>query len=164
MWSLIPWKQSERGNGGVLSADPVDRMEQDFSRMRDNFERLVQQMWGHWPTPSNRFVNDRFGMGLDVDETDTHYIASLDAPGFEVEDFEVKACGNRLCVKAQRNESQQSGEKSFQRYGRMERSFTLPEGVEADQIEARYHSGVLELKIPKGQEAESTRRIEVKSA
>src|SRR5947208_2465406 len=46
-------------------------------------------------------------------------------------------------------------------YGRFERLFTLPSGINADKIEARYHNGVLELAIPKGQAARA-KRVEIK--
>ena len=48
-------------------------------------------------------------------------------------------------------------------YGRFHETFTLPQGVMSDQIDARYHNGVLELHLPKSEEAKA-KRIAVKSA
>jgi HSP20 family protein len=86
----------------------------------------------------------------------------MDAPGFEVEDFDVSVAGTHALVKAERKESHNGKNGSSSRYGRLERTFALPEGVEADQVEARYHSGVLELKFPKGKHAANAKRIAVK--
>ena len=157
-WNLIPWERNEGGSSNrSMTAEPFER---EFSRMRDEFDNLFHRMWNDWPI-SERYLSR---VGLDVDETDTHYVARMEAPGYEVEDFDVHASGNRVSVKAEHKESQDTEGGSFRRYGSFERTFTIPEGVEADQIEARYHSGILELKIPKGKEAENAKKITVKSA
>lgn len=158
MWNLIPWKKNQPSNmGGTLTAEPFER---EFARIRDDFDHLLQRMWSGWGI-DDRWLN-RFGM--DVEETDTHYVAHMDAPGFEVDDFDVSVTGTHVLVKAERKESHKGKNGSSTRYGRFERTFALPEGVDADQIEAHYHSGVLELKFPKGKHAENAKRITVKAA
>ena len=156
MWSLVPWKK-QIGNGGTLTADPMER---EFSRIRHDFDSLLERMWSGLPAFSNEFFDSRFG--LDVDETDTHYLASVPAPGFELDDFDVHVSGGPLVVKAERKESQKGNGGSSYRYGRFERSIPIPEGVEHDQIEAHYHNGILELRIPKGKKTEA-KRISVKA-
>ena len=157
MWSLIPWKK--QGNGGTLTAEPFER---EFNRIRDEFDTLMSRMWRGFPASEDLFSN-RYGWGLDVDETDTHYVARVPAPGFEVDDFDVHIAGHQLVVKAERKESQEgkNGGSSY-RYGRVQQMIPLPEGAETDKIDASYHSGVLELKIPKGKES-TARRITVKA-
>lgn len=159
MWSLKPWKKQETThNGGTMTVSPIER---EFSRIRDDFDRLLERMWSGSPFAMTEYFDGRWG--LDVDETDTHYVARLDAPGFEVEDFDVHASGNHLVVKAERKEAQRGKNGSSYRYGRFERTIPLPDGAEAEQIEARYHSGVLELHIPKGKETQNVKKIAVKS-
>ena len=159
MWNLIPWKSSS-GNGGTLSVEPFER---DFNRIRREFDSLFTRMWSGLPAFGDDLIESRVGWGVDVDETDTHFIVRVPAPGFEVEDFDVHVSGNHLVVKAERKESQddKNGNSGF-RYGRVQRMIALPEGVETDQIDASYHSGVLELKIAKGKESQA-KRIEVKA-
>jgi HSP20 family protein len=161
MWSLVPWKK-QSGNGGSLTAEPFER---EFSRIRREFDSLMDRMWSGLPA----FGGDVFGgdyfekrFGLDVDETETHYIANVAAPGFELDDFDVHVAGGHLVIKAERKESEKGKSGSSFRYGRLERSIPLPEGVYQDQIEAQYRNGVLELKIPKGQQAQA-KRIAVKA-
>ena len=48
-------------------------------------------------------------------------------------------------------------------YGAFERSVTLPEGVDATQVEAKYANGILEVRVPTPQ-AVTPRMIEVKAA
>jgi len=140
-----------------LTAEPFER---EFARIRGDFDHLLQRMWSGWGI-DDRWM-DRFGM--DVEETDTHYVVHMDAPGFEVEDFDISAIGTHVRMRAERKESHEGKNGSSTRYGRFERTFALPEGVDADQIEASYHSGVLDLKLPKGRHAENRKRITVKAA
>jgi HSP20 family protein len=158
MWSLIPWKKNS-GNSGTLSVEPFER---DLNRIRQEFDSLLTRLWSGFPGFSDE-LEGRFGWGLDVDEDATHYIARVPAPGFEVEDFDIHVSGNHLVVKAEHKETEEgkNGRSSF-RYGRVQRMIPLPDGAETDQIDAKYRNGVLELKIPKGKQAE-TKRIAVKS-
>lgn len=158
MWNLIPWKKNQSSNaGGGLTAEPFER---EFARIRDDFDHLLQRMWSGWD------VNDCWmqNHGMDVEETETHYVIHMDAPGFEVDQFDVSVAGTHVLVKAERNETRKGKNGSSTRYGRFERSFALPEGVEPDQIEASYRSGVLELKFPKGKSSKNVKRIAVQAA
>jgi len=156
MWNLIPWKK-ETGNGGALTAEPFER---EFSRIRNEFDSLLQRMWSGLPAFSDDFFESRWG--LDVEETDTHYVARVAAPGFELGDFDVYVSGSNLIMKAEHKESQEGKNGSRYRYGKFQRSIPLPDGVKQDQIEAQYRSGVLELKIPKGEQTQA-KRITVKA-
>jgi len=159
MWNLVPWKSSG-GNVGTLAGEPMER---EFNRMRRDFDRLFARMWSGLPALDNDFFENHGGWGVDIDETDTHFIARVPAPGFEAEDFDVNISGNCLVVKAERKQSQddKNGGSRF-RYGQVQRMISLPDGVETDQIDASYHSGVLELKVPKGQ-ASLAKRVEVRA-
>ena len=88
--------------------------------------------------------------GLDVEDKGNEYVVHAEAPGFEPADFDVQVTGDLVTVKAEKK--QESKEKGTQ-YRSFERSFTLPHGSAADKIEARYHNGVLDLRLPKSPEA-----------
>jgi HSP20 family protein len=158
MWNLIPWKKPN-GNGGALAVEPFER---EFNRIRDEFDSLLSRMWSGMPAFGDGLEN-RFGWGPEVEETDSHYVARLPAPGFEIGDFDVHVAGNHLVVKAERKESQEAknGGAAY-RYGRVQQMIPLPEGTDADQIDANYRNGVLELKLPKGKESHA-RRITIKA-
>ena len=95
----------------------------------------------------------------DMDETDSHYLISLDLPGVRKEDIQVHAEGNRLSIHAERKEEEREGrgKKSSSRrfFGSFDRSFTLPESIEAEKIEGNFRNGVLELAIPKREKAKA---------
>ena len=157
MWSLIPWKKSD---GGALTSEPF---EQELSRIRSDFDLLFNRVFRGLPAMGNEFFDSRPSWGLDVDETETHYVARVPAPGYEVEDFDVHVAGNHLVVKAEHQETQEgrNGGSGY-RYGRVQRMIPLPDGAETDKIDANYHSGILELRIPKGKQSQA-KRITVKS-
>ena len=157
MWNLMPWKKLE---GSGLASQPIER---DFSRLRSDFDSLLDRMWHSWPALGDEWLDGRFGGGLDVDETDSHYVVHVTAPGFEVGDFEVSISGKQLVIKAERKESANGHSGSSYRYGRVQRTMPLPDGAQTDLIDAEYRAGILTLKMPKGKETEA-RRIPVKSA
>ena len=156
MWNIIPWKKNG-GDGGALTAEPFER---EFSRIRHDFDSLMQRMWTGFPGFSDEFFESRFG--LDVEETDTHYVASIPAPGFELSDFDVHVSGNHLTVKAERKQEEKGKNGSSFHYGKFQRTIPLPDGVKHADIEACYKSGILELKIPKGEQSQA-KRITVKA-
>ena len=80
-----------------------------------------------------------------------------DTPGFELGDFNVEIVGNNLVLKAERKVEEKKGNGRHYREGRLYRTVSLPRGVEADRCDARYHNGVLEIHVPKGQGAKGTR-------
>jgi HSP20 family protein len=156
MWNLIPWKKNG-GDGGVMTAEPFER---DFSRLRNEFDSLLSRMWSGSPLFGDDFFESRWG--LDVDETETHYVARVPAPGFDLSDFDVYVSGNHLVIKAERNESHDGKNGKSQRWGKFHTTVPLPDGVQQDQIDAQYRNGVLELKFPKGQTSQA-KRITVKA-
>jgi len=84
-------------------------------------------------------------------------LVRADAPGFEAGDFDVQVANDVLTIKAERKE-----EKDGQVERQLYRTLTLPAGVRADDVEARYRNGVLELRLPRAEEA-AGKRIEVKA-
>ena len=129
-------------------------MQNRLVQFRDEFNSLIDKFW-------HGNVGEHFGMsgwGVNFDEDDMEYVVRAEAPGFEADDFNVQVRGNHLVVTAEHKEEQQNDKnESLYHYGRFQRSLSLPQGAEADNITARYHSGVLELHVPKGGEVKGKR-------
>ena len=75
----------------------------------------------------------------------------------------------RLTIKGEKNEVKEDKQKDYyqseRRYGSFQRSFQLPEGVDADKIDANFAKGVLTVKLPKTAEAKKAeKKITVKAA
>jgi HSP20 family protein len=95
---------------------------------------------------------------FDVKETNNSYIFKADLPGMKENDLDIAVTGNRLTISGKREaEERQEGETYYayeRNYGAFTRSFTLPEGVDADHVQADLRDGVLTLTLPKRPEAQ----------
>jgi HSP20 family protein len=107
-----------------------------------------------------------FTPDFEVKETPNAFVFKADLPGVEEKDLEIHVSGNRLTISGHRDaEERQEGETwyAYERsYGTFTRTFTLPEGVDADHVQADLQSGVLTVTVPKHPEAQP-KRIAVKS-
>jgi len=98
---------------------------------------------------------------------DGTYVIQFALAGVDPKEVNVSITDNVLTVKGERKADHDStGRDYFVRevvYGPFERSVTLPEGVDAAQVEAKYVNGVLEVRVPTPRAA-TPRKIEVKAA
>jgi HSP20 family protein len=84
------------------------------------------------------------------------------------EDFHVTCDNGVLSITAEREEKKEEKDKNYTRreynYNSFSRSFTLPEAVRADQVNAKYENGVLQLSLPKKEKATAKPKREIKIA
>ena len=158
MASLIPWKRRNEEKGGGRAGRTSARCARADApgvgfAVRSVLQRLAELAGGDWPVT---------GWGFDVDDTGKEIVVHAEAPGFEPDDFNVEIVGDNLVLKAERKEEDKGGNGYHFRQERLYRTVALPHGVEADKIDARYHNGVLEIRMPKGEEAKG-KRITVKA-
>ena len=85
------------------------------------------------------------------------YLVSLAVPGMKKDDFKIDVDGNMLTISSEKEETKEEKEKKFTRkeynYSSFSRSFTLPEEINKEKIEAKYEDGVLKLVLPRKEEA-----------
>lgn len=90
---------------------------------------------------------------VDVSETEKGFLISADMPGVKKEDLKIEVKDGILNISGERKKEDSRVENgvSLQErfYGKYQRSFSLPETVDADSIEASFEHGVLEVMIPK---------------
>jgi HSP20 family protein len=107
-----------------------------------------------------------FAPAFDVKETKDAFVFKADLPGIQEKDLEVKLTQNRLSISGKREqEKSEKGETFYtyeRSYGSFARAFTLPEGVDGDNIKAELKEGVLTLTLPKRPELQP-KKIAVKS-
>jgi HSP20 family protein len=103
---------------------------------------------------------------VDIEEAEDKYVIKADLPGVDKKDIDVKLENGVLSIRGQKTVEKESGKDTrhhrrerFQ--GTFARSFTLPEAVDADAVDASYRDGVLSLHIPKKEEAKP-RSIDIK--
>ena len=90
---------------------------------------------------------------FDVKETKDAYLFRADLPGVKEENLDLSITGNRLTVSGKREEEQRKEEEHYftfeRRYGSFARSFTLPEGVDLEAVNAQLKNGELTIHVPK---------------
>ena len=108
------------------------------------------------------FAFDRelgFAPAFEVKETKGSYLFKADVPGVKREDIDVSFSGNRLTITGKRDaEKEEKSETVYtyeRSYGSFSRSFTMPEGIDANAIHADLRDGVLTVDVPKKPEAQA---------
>ena len=108
----------------------------------------------------------RWAPAMDLVEAEDHFVLRADLPGLAEEDVSIEVQDNVLTVSGERQAEHEQREKGWYRverqFGRFSRSLTLPEGINADAIEAAFDKGVLEIRVPKPEERKP-RRVQIKA-
>jgi len=143
----------------------IDRLFEDFGigRSRSLFPRST---FGVQP------FSREFGMAapaVDVVEKDNAYEITADLPGIDEKNVEVQLSNGNLTIKGEKKEEKEEKKKDYylqeRHFGSFERTFGVPEGVDADKIEATFKKGVLTITLPKKAEAQKpAKKIDVKAA
>jgi HSP20 family protein len=111
--------------------------------------------------------SQRWVPAMDLVEAEDHFLLKADLPGLGEEDVKIEIRDNALTISGERKSEDVHSERGWYRversFGQFSRSLTLPEGVDADAVEATFDRGVLEVRIPKP-EQRKPRRISIKSA
>ena len=94
---------------------------------------------------------------LDVWETDTEVVYAFDLPGIPEEKIDIEVSDDTLTVSAAREKVAEESTDRFyrfeRRYGSFSRAVGLPQGTDESRIAAVYNDGVLEVRVPKPEEA-----------
>jgi HSP20 family protein len=94
---------------------------------------------------------------VNITENKDEYKVALAVPGMKKEDFKIDVDGNMLTISSEKEENKEEKDKKFTRkeynYSSFSRSFTLPDEVNKERIEAKYEEGVLKISLPRREEA-----------
>ncbi len=143
------------------SVTPVEEFTTDMERM---FDSLLGRTVGSVLRNSSR---DKFQPHLDIVETASDYVVSVDLPGVKPEDVKVEMEDGRLTISGKRETVTEENAKNVHRIERTRGSFhrviSLPREVDVEKIDAKYEQGVLHVTLPKSAEKQP-RKIEVRSS
>lgn len=153
---------------------PLEGLRRGVDRAFEDFLR------GYWRLPFSRSVVDvepfwrgefKFGAepAVDIVEKDDGYKVTAELPGMEESNIEVKFSDGTLTISGEKSEEKEEKKKDYflseRHYGSFKRSFRVPDGVDADKIEASFKNGVLAVALPKSAEARrKEKKIAVKKA
>jgi HSP20 family protein len=101
---------------------------------------------------------------LDISERKDAYLVTVELPGVKLDDLTITLEDGMLTIQGERHFADESSEQQFhrveRRYGAFRRAITLPAHVVADAVEASVEDGVLQILVPKAEEAKP-KRIQV---
>ena len=121
----------------------LDTLQTDVNRVFDTFfgGRLANGATPRW-VPA-----------MDLVETDDHLVLRADLPGLDKDDVNIEIKDGVLTVSGERQAEHEERKDGYHRveraYGGFSRSLSLPQGIDAEQVQADFDKGVLEVRIPK---------------
>ncbi|HOJ66676.1 MAG TPA: Hsp20/alpha crystallin family protein [Paludibacteraceae bacterium] len=130
------------------------------------FDRLMNNDLFDWTFRNFSKTNTTLP-SVNIKETNDAYRLEMAAPGLKKEDFKIEVKDGVLSISSEKvGEELKEGEEFTHReysYQSFVRSFTLPDNVEEDKIEAKYENGILCVNIPKKEEAKAkpVKQIEI---
>jgi HSP20 family protein len=168
----MPAKPAAQETAPTRGGHPLSLLRQEIDRLFDDLH------WGSWRRPLARslFEAEPFwreaGWGggvpaVDISEKEKDYEVTAELPGMEEKDIDVKFADGMLTIKGEKKEEKEEKKKDYylseRRYGSFQRSFQVPEGVDAEKIEASFKNGVLTVTLPKTAEAQKqAKKIAIK--
>jgi HSP20 family protein len=151
---MLPTRRNRFGTTPLSGPEPLFDLRREIDDLFDSFFN-----GGHLSAGDPQWVP-----AMDVEETDDAMRLTLEVPGVRPEDLSVSVHDGILTVTGEKKvESREGGKGSRgyeRRFGRFERSMTLPSSVDADRVAARYDNGVLAIDLPRSERAHP-RRIEI---
>lgn len=166
-------KTSERASAAEAWR-PFDTLRREVEQLFDDFGQNFLRL----PTRSSLFSFEPLwrreavweaAPAVDVVESEKAYEITAELPGMDEKNIEVKVANGNLTIKGEKQEEKEEKKKDYylheRHFGSFERNFEMPEGVDADKIEANFKKGVLTVTLPKKPEAQKpAKKIEVKAA
>jgi len=102
---------------------------------------------------------------VDIAEHDDQFVVKVELPGVNKDDVKITLENNILTIRGEKKQEKETKKENYHRversYGSFQRSFTLPTTVKSDKIDAVYKDGILQIALPKAEEAKP-KQIEVK--
>jgi len=135
-----------------------------FRLLSEDFETLLDRMADRFSTILPELRKGPASWGVTFEQKEKEVVIRVEAPGFEPKDLSVELLGELLMIKAKRVEKPEKvegKEPAEERSLELERTLSLPEGVDIEKIEVFYRNGIVEVHLPRLPGAEP-RRIEIK--
>ena len=136
----------------------------EMTQMAQMSPRLAHALGLHGQ-PQGSATATAWAPALDISERRDAYLVTVELPGVEADDLDITLEDGLLTIQGERQFTSESSEQRFhrveRRYGAFRRSITLPAHVMAEGIQASFEDGVLQIVVPKMEEAKP-KRIQVR--
>ena len=133
---------------------PFEEMERRFEDLfRRPFSLMEPSWWPRLRMPEMEEVSPK----VDIFEEGDNFVVKAEIPGLKKEEIEVNLTGDMITISGEKKKEEKVEKKDYYRlersYGSFTRSFRLPKEVQTDKAKATFKDGVLEVKVPKTEEA-----------
>jgi len=140
---------------------------QDLISLQERMNRLFEQTLDRSRGEREGMVAGTWAPAVDIYETPDSIVLQAELPGLSKDDIDIQVRDNVLTLKGERRSEKEVKEGNYLRveraYGGFQRAFTLPAAVQADKVRAVFKDGVLDVSIPKAEEAKPKQiKIDVK--
>ncbi len=135
----------------------------ELTTLRDEMDKLWTRFFGGWPSmePSR----GEWVPSLDISETKENIVVKAEVPGMDAKDIDISLANEVLTVKGEKKQEKEEKEENYHRiersFGTFSRSIRLPWEVQSEKIKANYRNGVLNITLPKSEEAKK-KEIKIK--
>jgi HSP20 family protein len=140
------------------------RWERDMERMFDDFwGRRMRPWWPErWSMPAALEISPP---AVDLYEEKDEIVVKAELPGMDKDNIEVNLSDHSLTIKGEKKKEEETKEENYYKsersYGSFVRSIELPIEVQSDKVKATFKNGVLEVRLPKSEQAKA-KEIKVK--
>jgi HSP20 family protein len=141
---------------------PMPAIGPDLFREIKRIHRQMDRLWSSWPGWWRRPANQPMTLPdwsprVDISEDEKEYVIKAELPGVNKEDVRVTVRDDGLSIRGERKTEVEEKRKRFHRrewsYGRFERAFVLPRGIDTGGFTAEFKDGLLQVHVPKSREA-----------
>ena len=131
-----------------------------------SLRRIMEDFWNNESLFDRALFNGDSRMpAVNIKENEKNFEIEVAAPGFEKQDFQLNLEDNVLTISAESSKQNQEEKESFTRkefsYTSFSRSFSLPETVKDEKIEAHYENGLLHLTLTKAERVNQKKVIPI---
>jgi HSP20 family protein len=127
----------------------------EFTTLQDRMNRLFRDSFGE--SREEGLTSSVFAPPVDVYEDEHDVTLKIEVPGIDEKDIDVRIENNTLTVHGERKFAKDEKEENFRRverqYGSFTRTFTLPNTVDTEHVQASYDKGILKVQLAKKAEA-----------
>jgi len=148
-------------------SEDMDRLFQDFGFGQFGIGRSPLREIGALGGPASREneIGD-WSPQVEAFQRGDKFVVRADLPGMNKDDVKVEVENNMLTISGERTDEREENGEGFYRsersYGQFYRAIPLPEGVSADQCDATFKDGVLEVSLKAPQQREKSRQIPIR--
>jgi len=129
----------------------------EMSSLQERMNRLLADYRTHSPFGEEEMAQGAWIPAVDIYETKESIVLNVELPGVTKEDISLEVKDSTLTIRGEKKLEKNVKEENFHRmertYGSFTRAFTLPSTVQQDKVKAKFRDGILEIMLPKAEEA-----------